>query len=48
MTTHAFYDSILNENRIPIEMVHALLTKQKPTRDTAFRSTDFSRQVLVA
>jgi len=37
MTNHAFYDSILKENRIPIEMVRALLTKQKPRRETAFR-----------
>jgi len=33
MTNLAFHDSILKENRIPIEMVRALLTKQKLTRD---------------
>jgi uncharacterized protein (DUF885 family) len=33
MTNRAFHDSILKENRIPIEMVRALLTKQKLTRD---------------
>ena len=31
----AFHDAILKENRIPIEMVRALLTKQKLTRDYA-------------
>jgi uncharacterized protein (DUF885 family) len=35
MTNRAFHDSILKENRIPIEMVRALLTKQKLTRDYA-------------
>jgi len=35
MTNRAFHDSILKENRIPIEMVRALLTKQKRTRDYA-------------
>jgi hypothetical protein len=35
MTNHAFYDSILKENRIPLEMVRALLTKQKLSRDYA-------------
>ncbi len=33
MTNRAFHDSILKENRIPIEMVRALLTKQKLTRE---------------
>lgn len=33
MTNKVFHDSILHENRIPIEMVRALLTKQKLTRD---------------
>jgi hypothetical protein len=33
MTNRTFHDSILKENRIPIEMVRAILTKQKLTRD---------------
>jgi hypothetical protein len=33
MTNRAFHDWILRENRIPIEMVRAILTKQKLTRD---------------
>ncbi|HQR32569.1 MAG TPA: DUF885 family protein [Blastocatellia bacterium] len=33
MTNRTFHDTILKENRIPIEMVRALLTKQKLTRD---------------
>jgi uncharacterized protein (DUF885 family) len=33
MTNRAFHDAILKENRIPIEMVRASLTKQKLTRD---------------
>lgn len=33
MTNKVFHDTILRENRIPIEMVRALLTKQKLTRD---------------
>jgi len=33
MTNRAFHDQILRENRIPIEMVRATLTKQKLTRD---------------
>ncbi|MBL8190664.1 MAG: DUF885 family protein, partial [Acidobacteria bacterium] len=33
MTNKLFHDTILRENRIPIEMVRALLTKQKLTRD---------------
>ncbi len=33
MTDRAFHDSILKENRIPIEMARAILTKQKLTRD---------------
>lgn len=37
MTNRAFHDAILRENRIPIEMVRAILTKQNLTRD--FRSS---------
>ena len=33
MTNRAFHDSLLKENRIPIELVRASLTKQKLTRD---------------
>jgi uncharacterized protein (DUF885 family) len=33
MTNRAFHDWILKENRIPVEMVRALLTNQKLTRD---------------
>ncbi len=33
MTDRAFHDTILKENRIPIEMVRAILTKQKLPRD---------------
>lgn len=33
MTNRAFHDEILKGNRMPIEMVRALLTKQKLTRD---------------
>jgi uncharacterized protein (DUF885 family) len=33
MTDRAFHDAILKENRIPIEMVRASLTKQKLARD---------------
>ncbi len=33
MTDRAFHDTILRENRIPIEMVRAILTKQKLMRD---------------
>jgi uncharacterized protein (DUF885 family) len=33
MTNRAFHDTILKENRIPIEMVRAILTGQKLTRD---------------
>jgi Bacterial protein of unknown function (DUF885) len=33
MTNRAFHDTILRENRIPIEMARAILTKQKLTRD---------------
>jgi uncharacterized protein (DUF885 family) len=33
MTSRTFHDQILRENRLPIEMVRALLTKQKLTRD---------------
>jgi uncharacterized protein (DUF885 family) len=35
MTNRAFHDAILKENRIPIEMVRALLSKQKLARDYA-------------
>jgi len=33
MTNRAFHDWILKENRIPVEMVRAILTNQKLTRD---------------
>jgi uncharacterized protein DUF885 len=33
LTNRDFHDSILKENRIPIEMVRAILTKQKLARD---------------
>src|SRR5581483_5596725 len=33
MTNRAFHDAILKENRMPVEMVRAILTKQKLTRD---------------
>ena len=33
MTNRAFHDAILKENRIPIEMLRAILTAQKLTRD---------------
>ena len=33
MSDRDFHDTILRENRIPIEMVRAVLTKQKVTRD---------------
>jgi uncharacterized protein (DUF885 family) len=33
MTNRAFHDAVLKENRIPIEMVRASLTRQKLTRD---------------
>jgi hypothetical protein len=33
MTDRVFHDTILRENRVPIEMVRAILTKQKLTRD---------------
>lgn len=33
LTNRAFHDWILKENRIPIEVVRAILTKQKLTRD---------------
>jgi uncharacterized protein (DUF885 family) len=33
MTDRTFHDTILRENRIPIEMVRAILTKQKLTRE---------------
>jgi uncharacterized protein (DUF885 family) len=37
ITNRGFHDWVLKENRIPIEMVRAILTKQKLTRD--FKST---------
>jgi uncharacterized protein (DUF885 family) len=37
MTNRSFNDAVLKENRIPIEMVRASLTKQKLTRD--FKTT---------
>lgn len=37
MTNRAFHDAILKENRMPVEMVRAILTKQRLTRD--FKST---------
>jgi uncharacterized protein (DUF885 family) len=33
LTDRVFHDTILKENRIPVEMVRAILTKQKLTRD---------------
>jgi uncharacterized protein (DUF885 family) len=33
MTNRAFHDAILKEGRIPVEMVRAILTRQKLTRD---------------
>jgi uncharacterized protein (DUF885 family) len=33
LTNRAFHDAILKENRIPVEMVRAILAKQKLTRD---------------
>ena len=33
MTNRAFHDAVLKENRIPIEMLRASMTKQKLTRD---------------
>ena len=33
MTERAFHDAILKEGRLPVEMVRALLTGQKLTRD---------------
>ncbi len=33
MTNRAFHDAILKENSIPVEMVRAILTKQKLTRN---------------
>jgi uncharacterized protein (DUF885 family) len=33
LTDRAYHDAILRENRMPIEMLRALLTKQKLTRD---------------
>jgi len=33
MTNRSFHDALLKENRIPIELMRAILTKQKLTRD---------------
>jgi hypothetical protein len=33
MTNRQFNDALLKENRIPIEMIRAILTTQKLTRD---------------
>jgi len=33
MTNRAFHDAILKEGAIPVEMVRAILTKQKLTKD---------------
>lgn len=33
MTNRAFHDAILKENRMPVEMVRAILTRQQLTRD---------------
>jgi len=33
MTERDFHDRVLKENSIPVEMVRALLTNQKPARD---------------
>ncbi len=33
MTNRAFHDAILRENRIPVEMLRAILTRQKLSRD---------------
>jgi hypothetical protein len=33
MTNRAFHDAVLKENRIPVEMVRAILTRQALTRD---------------
>jgi len=35
LSNRAFHDAVLKENRIPVAMVRALLTKQKLTRDYA-------------
>jgi uncharacterized protein (DUF885 family) len=35
MTNRAFHDALLKENRIPIEMMRASLTKEKLTKDFA-------------
>ena len=37
MTERAFHDAILRENSIPIEMVRAILLKEKLPRDFATR-----------
>lgn len=33
MTHRAFHDAVLKENRIPIEMLRAILTRQPLARD---------------
>jgi hypothetical protein len=33
MTNRQFNDGLLHENRIPIEMIRAVMTNQKLTRD---------------
>ncbi len=45
MTNRQFNDALLHENRIPIEMIRAVLTNQKLTRDykTTWRFYDTSR-----
>ena len=37
MTDRQFHDAILRENRIPVDMVRVILTKQPLTRD--YKST---------
>jgi Bacterial protein of unknown function (DUF885) len=46
MTNRAFHDAILKENRIPVEMIRADLTKQKLTPDfkTAWRFWEIAAQ----
>jgi len=33
MTNRQFHDAVLRENRIPVEMIRASLTKQRLTRE---------------
>jgi hypothetical protein len=33
MTNRQFHDAVLRENRIPVEMIRASLTKQRLSRD---------------